>query len=192
MKTLLGISCALAAVLCLGVGTLSAQEGDLKNQLLKQFDRNNNGKLDPEEMQAAQAARQKGEFGGAGGEMEGRMQQMKQMMLQRFDRNGNGQLDPEEQMAAKQAFMQGGFGKGKMGERGPGFGGRENGQGGLDENKMKMIMQQFDRNRNGRLEPQEMQAAQQAMQQMQGQQGAEGFRRPMFNAEGNGKNPEKK
>ncbi len=56
-----------------------------KERILKRFDANNNGVLDPEEKAAAQKARA----------------ERRQKLLDRFDGNGDGVLDDTERQAAK-------------------------------------------------------------------------------------------
>jgi hypothetical protein len=83
-----------------------------REAMLKRFDANGNGQLDPPEREAAKAAMEKlrGEKGkgkgkgngkgarGPGGPASGAM---KEALIKRFDANGNGQLDPDEIQTAK-------------------------------------------------------------------------------------------
>ena len=67
--------------------------------LMRQFDANGNGQLDPNELQNMKLAIAQMR---AGGPNWTTMQ-----YLQRFDANGNGQLDPNEMQAAQAALTQG-------------------------------------------------------------------------------------
>ena len=96
----------------------AAMRAQVMQRLLAKFDANHNGKLDPEERAAAQAALQ-GHGGGdaagplAGGDKEGDKaanraelaKKLKDEMLKKFDANGNGKLDPEEREAARKAMQ---------------------------------------------------------------------------------------
>ncbi len=107
--------------------------------------------------------------------------EQRQQLLQRFDRNGNGQLDPDEQQAAMQAMQQmRGQGGGQPGTgRGPAGAGGQGGPGAAaalmnNPQMMQQMLQRFDANGNGQLDPDEQQAAMQAMQQMRAQGGQPG------------------
>jgi hypothetical protein len=131
-----------------------------------------------------------GAGGPGGGQGMGMMSpQMQQQLLQKFDANGNGQLDPNEQQAAMQYVqqmrqMQGGGGQGMGGRQGPGgpmgAGGPGGGQGmGMMSPQMQQqLLQKFDANGNGQLDPNEQQAAMQYVQQMRGAGGQGGGMRP--------------
>jgi len=84
-----------------------AERESKRQELLKRFDANGNGQLDPDEREAARKAMQqrKGKRGnqpqpGAPGGA------LRQELLKRFDANGNGQLDPDEREAARKAMQQ--------------------------------------------------------------------------------------
>jgi Ca2+-binding EF-hand superfamily protein len=62
-------------------------DGKRREELLKKFDANGNGQLDPDEKEKARQT----------------METKKAKLLKRFDTNGNGQLDPDEKEKAKQA-----------------------------------------------------------------------------------------
>jgi hypothetical protein len=119
--------------------------------------------------------------------------QVQQQLLQKFDTNGNGQLDPNEQQAAAQFIQQQMQGAGGQGGRGAGMGGRQGGGKGfggrpgaggqgaagqgaggmagamMNPQVQQQLLQKFDTNGNGQLDPNEQQAAAQFMQQqMQG------------------------
>ncbi len=67
--------------------------------LMRQFDANGNGQLDPQELQAMRLGMAQMQAGGSNLVMA--------QQLQRFDTNGNGQLDPSEQAAMQRALTQG-------------------------------------------------------------------------------------
>jgi hypothetical protein len=67
--------------------------------LMRQFDADGNGQLDPQEMQAMKLGMAQMQAGGGNLVMA--------QQLQRFDANGNGQLDPSEQAAMQRALTQG-------------------------------------------------------------------------------------
>ena len=97
---------------------------------------------------------------GAGG--PGR-EKIKEVLLQKFDANKNGTLDPDEKAAMMKAFQER---KGKGGAPGA-KGGAAKGGGQMHE----MILQKFDANKNGVLDPDEKAAAMKAMQARRGQSG---------------------
>jgi Ca2+-binding EF-hand superfamily protein len=164
----------------------------MRQQMMQQFDANGNGQLDPNEQQALQQFMQSrgmgmggrpggpggpggGKPGGGGGPGGGMMSpEMRQQMLQKFDTNGNGQLDPEERQAAQQFMQSRGMGMGGP----PGAGGKGNGpktgkvqpaattKGKPDaasaaQDKQIQLLR-FDKNGNGKLEPDELKAAREA------------------------------
>ncbi len=97
-----------------------------REEMLKQFDKDGDGKLDDAEreaMRSAVAARFGG--GGFGDRTNARPRLSQEEMLKRFDRNGDGKLDEEELAAMRESLGRGQGGQGK----GPGR--RERG-GGLD------------------------------------------------------------
>ena len=76
-----------------GLGRLLGKAADrLKDEAMKRFDKNGDGRLDDEER--AEALR---EMKKKGGEIQG---QLRQFMLRRFDADGNGTLDPAERKTA--------------------------------------------------------------------------------------------
>ncbi|HEY5315783.1 MAG TPA: hypothetical protein VIK18_24860 [Pirellulales bacterium] len=224
------LAAAVAMCLLSGAAMTSAQaqtgrklgQGKVPPQFLQNFDANGNGKLDPDEQQAATKYLQQmqqqiqatggqaaggqgagglgaggrpgagrgpgGQMGTGGGQGFGMMSpQMQQQLLQKFDANGNGQFDPVEQQAAMKFVqqMQGG-GQGMGGRRGPGGqmgpGGRMGaggpGSGMMNPQMQQQLLQKFDANGNGQLDPSEQQAAMQYVQQMQAAGGQGGGMRP--------------
>jgi Ca2+-binding EF-hand superfamily protein len=76
-----------------GLGGLLGKAADrLKEEAMKRFDKNGDGRLDDEER--AEALR---EMKKKGGEVQG---QLRQFMLRRFDADGDGTLDPAERKTA--------------------------------------------------------------------------------------------
>ena len=69
--------------------------GFTKGDLLRKFDNNRNGQLDPEEMETWRNSLTREEAAAAGARMPG-SGMMKEELLRRFDINGNGRLDKEE------------------------------------------------------------------------------------------------
>ncbi len=199
------IRVVIVAMFTLGVtASLAHAQGpgmnpQMQQQLLQRFDKNGNGQLDPDEVQAMQQMRgggmgmggrpggpggQGGPGGGGGGQGGGGMMnpQMQQQMLLKFDQNGNGQLDPPERQAMQQYMQQmgmggGGMGMGGMGMGGMGMGGRPGGAGGqggggmMNPQMQQRLLQMFDKNGNGQLDPDEKMAAMQYGQQMRGGMG---------------------
>ncbi len=82
----------------------------MREALMKKYDKNGNGMLDPEERKAAmEAMQQRSGSGGkpsAGGLGAGMNPQMRKALMKKHDKNGNGMLDPDEREAAMQAIRQ--------------------------------------------------------------------------------------
>lgn len=113
---------------------------DRKAEFMKRFDKNNDGKLDDSEKEAAKAA-----FGDRKGGGDRKAEFMK-----RFDKNNDGKLDDAEKNAAREAFEklkgkdgQGPFGKGEAGK--------------------EAFIKRFDKNGDGKLDDNEKDAARAAM-----------------------------
>jgi hypothetical protein len=128
----------------------------------------------------AEEAPKKGGATGPGGE------KIREMMLQRFDANKNGTLEPEERQAAMKAYQKRKAGTPKGGS--PGTAGPEGAKG---AKLQEMLLQRFDANNNGVMDPEEREAAMKAMQERKGkaegipsagvpaaQSGGSKFRRP--------------
>jgi len=94
----------------------ACQDGDKDAKLLKRFDTNQNGQIDPEEQKAADQSRQElfqrlhGKYDtdhdGKLSESEktarrSDMANQKQAMVAKFDKDGDGRLNPEEKKAAQ-------------------------------------------------------------------------------------------
>jgi hypothetical protein len=152
----MGFRIALALLCAMCVASLTradepkAKKGETKAQeALRRFDKNNNGKLDPNEMLAARnAAKAERDEAKRAKEAEGTKAQnaMLRDFLKRFDANGNGQLDAMEANQMQRA-MAGPAGGGATGS---------NAKGGSSINPS--LLKKYDANRNGRLEPSEAQA----------------------------------
>jgi len=94
----------------------SCQDGDKSAKLLKRFDANQNGQLDPEEQKAADASRQElfqRLHGKYDTDQDGKLSEsektarrsdlanQKQAIVAKFDKDGDGRLNPEEKKAAQ-------------------------------------------------------------------------------------------
>ncbi|MCF7785538.1 MAG: hypothetical protein K9N47_05415 [Prosthecobacter sp.] len=90
-------------------------------------------------------------------------EKMREMMLQKFDANKNGTLDPEEKAAAMKAMQERRGGSPKGGATGD----SAKGEGPMHS----MLLQKFDANKNGVLDPDEKAAAMKAMQERKGKSG---------------------
>ena len=115
---------------------------------------------------AADAPKQRPGAAGAGGG-QGR-EKMKEMMLQKFDTNKNGTLDPSEKEAMSKAYQErkgGGPKGGAPGSKAGAPGAKGGGQ------MQEMLLQKFDTNKNGVLDPAEKEAAKQAIQNRKGKAG---------------------
>lgn len=97
---------------------------------------------------------------GAGGE------RLKEMMLQKFDANKNGTLDPDEKAAAMKAMQErrNGTPKGEPGTTSPGT--PKAGEPGK-----AILLQKFDANKNGIIDPEEREAAMKAVKDRKGKTG---------------------
>ncbi len=93
-------------------------------------------------------------------------EKIKEMMLQKFDANKNGTLDPDEKAAAMKAMQERRGGSPKGGA--PGSTGEPAKGGGPMQ---AMLLQKFDANKNGVLDPDEKAAAMKAMQERKGKSG---------------------
>ncbi len=162
-----------------------AAGSDAQQLLLKRFDDNGNGRLDPAEIARARTQMSTN---------RGNSDQAREMILKRFDANGNGQLEPAEMAKAREAMQ------GRPGQPGAGTFDREallkrfdaNGDGQIDETERakareaferlrtagnrdnlpgaavpdqptrlnrSALLDKFDTNSNGKLDPEERQAA---------------------------------
>lgn len=197
-----GIIFSLAAVVAISVGNSTradekklAEQGSLGQSLINRYDTNGNGKIDPEESEAAKAELSKRRGGGRGpnsgekgpgagkgpkgkglGEGKGIGQgngigqgKGREALLKKFDANGNGQLDPPEREAAKAAMEKNRNEKGK-GKNGKGKGKGKQARAPADGAMRAALLQRFDANGNGQLEPEEMEAAKAEFQKLRGNQ----------------------
>ena len=94
----------------------SCQDGDKSTKLLKRFDANQNGQLDPDEQKAADQSRQElfqRLHGKYDTDQDGKLSEsektarrsdlanQKQAIVAKFDKDGDGRLNPEEKKAAQ-------------------------------------------------------------------------------------------
>lgn len=118
----------------------AAAGGDRPNfqQLIKQFDKDGDGKLSEQERAAAREQMAKLRRGQAGNDAR----RIPEQALKRFDKDGDGKLNEAERAAAAKAREEFMKKKGKAGA------GRPNGQGRPD---MKEILAKFDKDGDGKL-----------------------------------------
>lgn len=113
---------------------------------------------------------------------------MKEMMMQKFDTNKNGTLDPEEKAAAMKALQERRGGSPKGGAPGsPGDAAKGGDPAKGSGPMMARLLQKFDTNKNGVLDPDEKEAAMKARNAKSGgpptsggssTEGGSKFRRP--------------
>ncbi len=94
-------------------------------------------------------------------------QERYQQFLQRFDTNKNGRIDPDELAKARQAIQQ------RQQQNRPGSNSTTQPQNNtarpnMNSQQYRQLLQRFDKDGDGRLSGDELQAARQARQQMQG------------------------
>ncbi len=82
-----------------GAGT-NGVKGGRREEVLKRFDKDGDGKLDPSERAALRTALKERLQAGKGRPKEGRA-----LLLKKFDRDGDGKLDMEERAAARRAAV---------------------------------------------------------------------------------------
>lgn len=122
-------------------------------EMLKQFDKNNDGQLDDEEreaMRTAMAARF-GAMGGPGGPGGPRFN--REEMLKRFDKNGDGELDEDERTAMRETLRAEGGGQRARPERQTG--GIEGAPGGRSDDAQSDARPARNRARGGATQPTE-------------------------------------
>jgi Ca2+-binding EF-hand superfamily protein len=119
-----------------GISNLLGKAADrLKEEAMKRFDKNGDGRLDDEER--AEALR---EMKKKGGEIQG---QLRQFMLRRYDADGNGALDPAERKTAFDETMK------QLEENGPM----------VKNTVLGFVHKRFDANGDGTLDKEELAAA---------------------------------
>jgi hypothetical protein len=152
-----GLALFAAVTFCLSSTAFGADEakpgarkpGDrqVPPDVLKRFDKNNDGKLDDAER--AEAMKARGGQPGAGGGQGGRPDPAKmQELMKKYDKDGDGKLNDEEKKAAGPELM-----KLRGGAGAPGAGGR-------DPAKMQEMIKKFDKNGDGKLDDAERAEAQ--------------------------------
>ncbi len=153
-----------------------AEKRAIRDSFMKRFDKNGDGKIDEAEKRAAREAFMK-RRGGPGKDGKGRPGKGRpgrfdrQAILKRFDKNGDGKLDEAERQAAREAFMKRRGGPGKDGKGRPG-------KGRPGQFDRAAILKQFDKNGDGKLDEAERQAAREAFMKRRGGPGKAGKGRP--------------
>ena len=121
----------------------------VRQQLIERYDKNGDGQLDASERASLREA-----MAGRGGTAKRRAGEL----LRRFDRDGNGSLDEQERAALRRSLQNRRPGQKK---RRPGSKKRAVNS---DRSVPSFILRRFDKDRDGRLNPQERAAARQARQ----------------------------
>jgi Ca2+-binding EF-hand superfamily protein len=168
-----------------------------RRAILERFDEDGDGQLDEQErrqarraMQRRQAQRRPGQGQAPGARGQRGQRPTREELFRRFDTDGDGQLDEQERQRLRQEVQRHRArrgGQGRMGDRG------QTGQ----RPSREEILQRFDANGNGQLDPEERRQVRQAMQRRRqggpGQPGARQRARPgreeilkRFDANGNG------
>jgi EF hand domain-containing protein len=133
-------------------------------QLMATLDTNRNGRLDPAEIEAAQAGLIKPPAGAAGANnaAAANMAAFQQFMLSKFDANGNGVLDLPEVEAARMAL---GMASGMNRRASTGAANQPGGNNPAapappikNVKRKNPLLAKFDKNGNGKLDPEERQA----------------------------------
>lgn len=139
-------------------------------QMLALLDTNKNGRLDPAEIQAAQAGlvNPGPGLGGANAQASANMAALQNFLLSKFDANGNGVLDLPEMQAARMALGMASMGRGpqtgamnQMGGANPFNGGNAGPPGKLKKAKpvrRNPLIARFDKNGDGKLDAAERKA----------------------------------
>lgn len=163
------VGCTLIAALTgLVASTANADEqakgGRNRDDLIKKFDTNGDGKLDEQEKEAAKKEFQgkRGAGNRAGGMAE---------LIKKFDKNGDGKLDDQEREAAHKE-MKGGRKPGatKPTDGKPGAGKPGAGKSGNLESNEKLL-KHFDKNGDGKLDDDERAAAKAEMEKRRADKG---------------------
>ena len=159
-----------AVVAFLAVGILQAEEGEKKRgdrpdgarkaELIKQFDKDEDGQLNEEERAAARAAWEKRRAEGrprADGPRRGRPGGLdRAALLKKFDKDESGDLNDEERTALRQHIQE------LRAKRGDGQGRAARSRPGFDREK---ILAEFDKDEDGKLSEEERTAARAAMRE---------------------------
>ena len=136
-----------------GASSRSRLSSQQRSELLKRFDVNKNGKLDPPELTRAKQAMSRGANGSNSRSRgsSGNSRMSREELLKRFDANRNGRIDGEELQKARSSF-----GRSDRGSDQPAASSR----GRLDREE---LMKRFDLDGNGRLDAEEREQAFAAM-----------------------------
>ena len=170
----LGLAClsGLLAFTCTASAQEESAEGErprprkdkIHGKLLEKFDEDGDGKLNEEERRAAQEFMNKmREKRGSEGRRGDRDDHHKRL-LEKFDEDGDGKLNEEERKAAQAAMKDR-----REGEGGPGEG--EGRRRKLPPEARKRIIEEFDKDGDGKLNEEERKAAQAAMKDRRGGEG---------------------
>ena len=136
-----------------GASSRSRLSSQQRSELLKRFDVNKNGKLDPPELTRAKQAMSRGANGSNSRSRgsSGNSRMSREELLKKFDANRNGRIDGEELQKARSSF-----GRSDRGSDQPAASSR----GRLDREE---LMKRFDLDGNGRLDAEEREQAFAAM-----------------------------
>ena len=131
-----------------------------REEIIKKYDRNGDGRLDTREL-AAMRSQMTRTRDGAGKRPSGnnRPGGDNRAMIERFDTNKNGRLDPPEQQKMREALQQRQTAKPSQSQRPAQPGNRSSGA------NRQQVLQRFDANGNGRLDPDEQQKAREAFEE---------------------------
>ena len=136
-----------------GASSRSRLSSQQRSELLKRFDVNKNGKLDPPELTRAKQAMSRGANGSNSRSRgsSGNSRMSREELLKRFDANRNGRIDGDELQKARASFGRSDRGSGQP---------AASSKGRLDREE---LMKRFDLDRNGRLDAEEREQAFTAM-----------------------------
>lgn len=92
-------------------GQDNGKRAEFRQKFLQKFDKNGNGRLDPDEKEAAREAMQKRreQGGGKGQGGAGADPERRKKLLEKFDRDGDGKLSETEKAAAKESKVKRGL-----------------------------------------------------------------------------------
>ena len=138
-----------------------------REELIKRYDKNGDGRLDAQELATLrrQTANTRDGAGNRPANSDRPAGNDNRGLIERFDANKNGRLDPEEQQKAREAMQRRQQGNPQQRPAQPG-----NRQSGANR---EQILERFDANKNGRLDPEELQKAREAFEQVQRRSGGQ-------------------
>jgi Ca2+-binding EF-hand superfamily protein len=126
-----------------GNGEGLSREGLSREAIMKRFDANKNGTLEPAELARARQAMQAGQNNSTNSN---------EAILKRFDANGDGRIDESEREKAREAFQ-------RMRAAGNGFNNNSVQPDRPARLNTSALLEKFDSNDNGTLDPDERRAA---------------------------------